>query len=434
MKEQSSIPSGKVERATKFVTTGAKVGANYVKYYTKKAFGNDDREALDKSNAADIYNSLSELKGSALKVAQMLSLDKNVLPKAYNDKFQMAQYSAPPLSYPLVVRTFQRFFGKNPTEIFDTFEKNAKNAASIGQVHQATLAGKKLAVKVQYPGVAESITSDLKMVKPIAYRMFNLSEKDMAVYMEEVESKLIEETDYELEVERSIEITEACAGLENLVFPKYYKEFSCRQIITMDWINGRHLQDFLASNPSQDLRNRIGQAMWDFYDFQIHNLKKVHADPHPGNFIVTESDQLAIIDFGCVKEIPEDFYVSYFRLLNTDIINDEKELLNLFAKLEFIYADDTEKDLKFFVPIFKEMIMLLGRPFHGERFDFGSDAFFDEIFKAGERIASMDELRKSRSARGSKHGLYISRTYFGLYNILHDLRAEISIENKFEIV
>ena len=113
MKEQEKIPVTKVQRGAKFLGTGAKMGGNYLKYYAKKLVnGNTDREELDEANANDIYNSLSELRGSALKVAQMMSMDENVLPRAYANKFQMAQYNAPPLSYPLVVKTFRRHFGK----------------------------------------------------------------------------------------------------------------------------------------------------------------------------------------------------------------------------------------------------------------------------------------------------------------------------------
>jgi predicted unusual protein kinase regulating ubiquinone biosynthesis (AarF/ABC1/UbiB family) len=426
MKEQNSIPTSKVQRATQFVFTGAKVGANYIKYYAKKGItGEDDRAQLNEDNANDIYNSLSNLKGSALKVAQMLSMDKNILPKAYNEKFQMAQYSAPPLSYPLVVKTFQKYFKKNPTELFDTFSKEAVNAASIGQVHLATLKGKKLAVKVQYPGVAQSISSDLKMVKPIVVRMFSLNEKDLDLYMGEVESKLLEETDYELEVERSMEISSACSKIKGLVFPKYYPQYSSKHVITMDWIDGSHLKEFIATKPSQEVRNKLGQMLWDFYDFQVHNFKKVHADPHPGNFIITKENQLGIIDFGCVKEIPEDFYSDYFRLINKEVTEDETEMVELFYKLDFLSPDDTEKEKGVFIPLFKEMIELLGRPFHVPNFDFKDQAYFDEIYKAADKISKMEEVRKSKSARGSRHGLYINRTYFGLYSILNELGAEV---------
>jgi len=426
MKSQSSIPTSKVERASQFVKTGIKIGGNYLKHYSKKLVNPElSREELHENNAEDIYESLSQLKGSALKVAQMMSMDKNLLPKAYSQRFTMAQYSAPPLSGPLVVKTFQKFFGKTPQQIFDRFNMEAVNAASIGQVHDAWLNGQKLAVKIQYPGVADSVSSDLRMVRPFAVRLLNLNEKDIDRYMMEVGSKLLEETDYELELKRSVAITKACEGIGNLIFTKYYPEYSCQRILTMDWMPGKHLKEFLLTNPSQEVRNSIGQALWDFYDFQIHTLKTVHADPHPGNFLMQDNGQLGIIDFGCVKVIPEEFYHKYFVLLNPDLFKDNLRTREVFYELEFIVPEDSPEEITFFSDIFKTMISLLGRPFHTDTFDFSDDAYFKEIYEFSDQVAKIKELRESKSARGSQHSLYINRTYFGLYSILNELKAEV---------
>ncbi|WP_373494166.1 ABC1 kinase family protein [Aquiflexum sp.] len=427
VKEQQSIPVSKVQRAAKFISTGAKVGGNYMKHYAKKVVNPSmTNEQLHTDNASDIYNSLSQMKGSALKIAQMMSMDKNLLPRAYQDKFTMAQYSAPPLSYPLVVKTFQKSFKKSPDEMFDTFTRSAVNAASIGQVHQATKDGKKLAIKIQYPGVADSVTSDLRLVRPFALRLLNMNEIELDHYMGEVEERLIEETDYLLEVERSREISEACGHIPNLKFPVYYDELSADRIITMDWISGKHIKEWMDTNPSQESRNQIGQALWDFYHHQVHNLKQVHADPHPGNFIIQEGDQLGIIDFGCVKVIPEDFYQGYFALIKKELLINQKDLDQIFYDLEFISDKDTEVEKSFFKGIFTEMISLLGKPFHVDKFDFADDDFFNEIFQLGDRISNDKMFRKSRQARGSRHGLYINRTYFGLYNLLNQLKAEVN--------
>jgi predicted unusual protein kinase regulating ubiquinone biosynthesis (AarF/ABC1/UbiB family) len=427
LKEQREIPVTKVQRAAKFISTGAKVGGNYVKHYAKKMVNPSmDREELHANNATDIYQSLSELKGSALKVAQMMSMDKNLLPRAYQDKFTMAQYSAPPLSYPLVVKTFQKYFQKTPEQLFETFSRTAVNAASIGQVHKATQNGKDLAVKIQYPGVADSVSSDLKLVRPFALRLLNMNERELDHYMGEVEEKLLEETDYILEVKRSREISGECGHIPNLKFPTYYDELSSERIITMDWIEGKHIKEWMETNPSQDAKNKIGQALWDFYHHQVHHLKQVHADPHPGNFIVQEGDELGIIDFGCVKVIPEDFYLGYFSLIKKELLIDENELNQIFYNLEFISDKDTDVEKDFFKSIFKEMISLLGKPFHVEKFDFADDKFFEQIFQLGERISNDKMFRKSRQARGSRHGLYINRTYFGVYNLLNQLQAEVN--------
>jgi predicted unusual protein kinase regulating ubiquinone biosynthesis (AarF/ABC1/UbiB family) len=433
MKEQSKIPTSKVKRAAKLIGTGAKIGGNYVKYYANKAIGDKKaKEKLDKDNAEDIYDSLSKLKGSALKMAQVMSMDKNMLPKAMTDKFAQAQYNAPPLSYPLVVKTFRQMFGKTPTELFDSFEKEAKHAASIGQVHLATQGSLKLAVKVQYPGVADSVKSDLKLVKPIAMQMLHMKEKEIKQYMQEIEGKLLEETDYLLELKQSMEIVEACSSLEGVYFPKYYPEFSNKRIITMDWIEGVHLKDFLATNPSQEIRNKVGQRMWNFYDYQVNELNLIHADPHPGNFLFQADGSLGVIDFGCVKRIPKEFYTVYFQLLNPSYHMDDDKLKALYHKLEFLLESDDRETEELFFNLFKESMDLLIHPFTNEIFDFADEAYFDRIYKKGEELSKSKDVRKGGKARGSRHILYINRTYFGLFSILHELKAEIKTKTSFE--
>jgi predicted unusual protein kinase regulating ubiquinone biosynthesis (AarF/ABC1/UbiB family) len=433
MKEQQKIPVTKVQRASKFVGTGAKLGGNYLKYYAKKLIDPElDRTELDESNASDVYEALSQLKGSALKVAQMMSMDENILPKAYTDKFRMAQYNAPPLSYPLVVKTFKRYFDKSPDEVYDTFSKSAVNAASIGQVHQATLNGKKLAVKVQYPGVASSVSSDLKLARPIAMRLMNIKAKDLDKYLIEVESKLLEETDYILELRRSVELTQKCQHIANLTFPTYYSEYSSERVITMDWIEGKHLNEWLLTKPSHKMRNSVGQALWNFYDFQIHTLRSVHADPHPGNFIITPEGNLGVIDFGCVKEIPNEFYESYFTLMEPGISDDTGRFIKLLGQLEFFLPTDSPEEKKYFINIFTRMVSLLGKPFASASFDFSDKVYFSQIYALGDEISNDKQFRKSNAARGSHHGIYINRTYFGLFNLLHQIGAEVNTGSPFK--
>jgi len=423
MKAQETMPTTKVERSAKFVKTGFQIGGNYIKHYSKKLFNPDlSRDELNEDNASDIYNSLSELKGSALKIAQMLSMDKNILPRAYVDKFTQSQYNAPPLSGPLIVRTFTKIFGKTPEKIFDKFNIKSTHAASIGQVHEAELDGKKLAVKIQYPGVGDSISSDLKLVKPFAFRLLGMSEKELNIYIKEVEERLLEETDYELEVRRSIEFSEACKNLTDVVFPTYYPKLSGSRIITMDWLEGMHLKEFLNTNPSQELKNKIGQALWDFYNFQQHELRAVHADPHPGNFLITKDDKLGVIDFGCIKEMPNDFYEPFFSLTSTDLFEDKEETIKAFRKLEMILPNDNPAQIEFYYKAYKEMISLFAKPYTAETFDFSQNDFFEALYSYGEKIAKMPEFKQ---ARGVKHFIYINRTNFGLYNILHELNATV---------
>jgi predicted unusual protein kinase regulating ubiquinone biosynthesis (AarF/ABC1/UbiB family) len=432
MKTIDYIPTSKIERATKLVQTGAKVGVNYLKYYGEKMVNSDlTRDKLNEDNAEDIYDGLKSLKGSALKVAQMLSMDKSFLPQAYVEKFSLSQFSVPPLSAPLVLKTFKTNFGKTPYEIFDEFNATSVNAASIGQVHVAVKDGKKLAVKIQYPGVANSISSDLAMVKPIAIRMFNLQGKDSDKYFKEVEDKLIEETNYLLELEQSQEVVAACEKIENLVFPNYYSEFSSEKIITMDWMTGKHLSEFTKINTNPEVANKIGQALWDFYMYQIHILKKVHADPHPGNFLVNDENQLVALDFGCMKQIPNDFYTPYFELIDKKVINDPKIFNDKLFELEILRVDDSAAEIGYFTEMFHDLLSLFTKPFQAETFDFSDESFFESIAQLGERFSKDTNLRKMNGNRGSKHFIYMNRTFFGLYNLMFDLKATIVV-NAFE--
>ncbi|WP_369753314.1 ABC1 kinase family protein [Flavobacterium sp. WC2409] len=426
MKTIDYIPTSKIERATKLVQTGAKVGVNYLKYYGEKMVNSDlTRDKLNEDNAEDIYDGLKSLKGSALKVAQMLSMDKSFLPQAYVEKFSLSQFSVPPLSAPLVLKTFKTNFGKTPYEIFDEFNSTSVNAASIGQVHLAVKDNKKLAVKIQYPGVANSISSDLALVKPIAIRMFNLQGKDSDKYFKEVEDKLIEETNYLLELQQSQEVVAACEKIDNLVFPNYYPEFSSEKIITMDWMAGVHLSEFKNANP--EIANKLGQALWDFYMYQIHILKKVHADPHPGNFLVNDKNQLVALDFGCMKQIPNEFYIPYFELINKEVIDNKVLFEKKLFELEILRTDDSKEEIVYFTQMFYDLLSLFTKPFQTETFDFSDEEFFENIAQLGERFSKDTNLRKMNGNRGSKHFIYMNRTFFGLYNLMFDLKATIVV-------
>ncbi len=436
MKTTKNIPISKLQRTSKLVKTGAKVGVNYLKYYgDKMVYSEEDaKERLDENNANDIYDSLKTLKGSALKMAQMMSMEKNIMPKAFVEKFALSQFSVPPLSAPLVLKTFKRSFGKFPHQIFDHFNNAAINAASIGQVHQAEKNGKTLAVKIQYPGVAQSIQSDLAIVKPVAMKMFNLKGEHSEKYFKEVENKLFEETNYELELAQSQEVTDSCGHIPNLRFPTYYPEYSSIEIITMDWMDGMHLSEFIKTNTDQKAANLVGQTLWDFYMYQLHVLQKVHADPHPGNFLVSMANEVIALDFGCMKEIPGDFYGPYFQLFKSDIINNPDSFEKNLLALEVLKAEDTEEEREFFTQMFYEVLECFTQPFQNDTFDFSDMTLFAKISEFGEQYLKKASLMKMNANRGSRHIIYMNRTFFGLFSLMFDLKAEnIKINNYIQL-
>ena len=193
----------------------------------------------------------------------------------------------------------------------------------------------------------------------------------------------------------------------------------------MDWLEGKHMKEFLKTSPSQELRNQVGQALWDFYNFQQHELRAVHADPHPGNFLITDDGKLGVIDFGCIKEMPDDFYYPFFALTSTDMLKDKVKTIEAFRKLEMIKPDDDPSQVEFYYKNYKEMISLFAEPYMSDSFDFSRKAYFDNLYEFGERIARMPEFKQ---ARGVKHFIYVNRTNFGLYNILHELGSKVKTD------
>lgn len=433
MKEYDKMPSGKIGRTGKFLKTGAKVGGNYLKHFAKKAVNkNIDKEELDKQNAKDIFESLTELKGSVLKMAQMMSMDNSVLPKAFANQFALAQHSVPALSFPSVENIFRKQFGKSPFEIFDTFTRQAVNAASIGQVHQATLNGKKLAVKIQYPGVRESIQSDINMAKPFALKIMKVKEKDIEKYLKEITSKLNEETDYELELQQGEALRKDCENLEGIFFPKYYPELSGPKILCMDWIEGITLDRFINEEIDQQKRNLVGQRLWDFYNYQINQLKRFHADPHPGNFLIDKDGNIGVIDFGCMKSLSDKYHSLFMRLMDLENPLENEELYQWMYEMEIIEESDSKEDQEFYISVFMGAQDLISRPFRAGHFNFGDKSYLQELTQYGERMAKNKKLRDSGKPRGTQHAIYLNRTYYGLFNILHKLNAEIDSSFKTE--
>lgn len=429
---QEKLPSSKVQRAGRFFKTGMKVSGNYLKHYSKKVVNPKlERSELDKKNAEDIFNMLTKLKGTALKMAQMLSMDNSLLPKEYTDKFKEAHYNNMALSGPLIMSTFKKYSGQFPNELFDEFDLNSVRAASIGQVHEAHKDGQKLAVKIQYPGVADSINSDINMVKPLFLRAFNISADVIDEYLKEVVSKLVEETDYEHELKNGEYIAEQCKDLDYITIPKYHRDLSSKKILTMDWLEGTPLTEYMNSDASQAEKNRVGQMLLDFVHYQVHTLKEFHADLHPGNFFVLPDGKLGVLDFGCVKKLPADFYQNYFSMLRAGLDKDETTLRHYMKKLDFLRDTDDEYLDTLFYDTTLKTINLIGAPLNSDTFYFGNKKFFDDLAEHGKEISKNGEFRKSNAVRGPKDAIYLHKTFFGLYNVLHELNATVNLDLKF---
>ncbi len=259
-----------------------------------------------------LFRALNQLKGTALKLSQLLSMEADFLPAGIRRELAKGCYQVTPLNRALVHKVFTREFGLAPEELFARFEPHSFAAASLGQVHLATLAdGTKLAVKVQYPGIASSIGSDIRMLQGILQTLAlgsDLMPRQELIdrMMHEIEHKLAEELDYEHEADQ-LRWFSAHVALPDIVIPQVLEKQSSRRVLSMQHLDGLHLEPWLATMPTQAQRDHFGQLLYDWFWHSVRQLGRIHADPHPGNFLFMPDGQLGVLDFGCTKAISVEF-------------------------------------------------------------------------------------------------------------------------------
>ena len=425
------FPSSKLERGKIFAKTGLKVGTNYAKRYLKKSVGKKESEEegrkFHSDNAREVFNEFTKLRGTALKIAQSLSMDEGMLPEEFAEVMSEAQYSVPPINKALARSIIKKELGEYPEKLFAEFESEALAAASIGQVHQARLGdGRKVAIKIQYPNVRNTIHSDMAMAKTLIKRIVKRG-ASIEEYFDEVEETLMEETDY-IQEGQYIDYFHDRFTDTNIVTPQWIEELSTQKVLTMTFVEGQHLKEFLATNPSQDERNHFGQLLWDFFHDQVEQRDFIHADTHPGNFFFRDDGKLGVIDFGCVKKFEEEFTRNYMQLLPTHLKQDEQEIRDLYIRLGIIKKnpDNPKKEEEFF-RFCKNYGNTFAQPYMGNEFDFGDPSFKQKINSYAQEPPIMNE------PRGDKNFIYSTKVHLGLYSILMKLKAQVDTTRSKQI-
>ena len=425
----SDFPSSKFERGKIFAKTGLRVGSNYAKHYVNSSFGKDsDKDELHKKTATEVFGEFTKLRGTALKIAQSMSMDQGFLPDEFADVMTQAQYKVPPINKAVVRSIIKQELGKYPEMLFKSFQPEAMAAASIGQVHKAILKnGTPVAVKIQYPGVRDTISSDLGLARTLFRRLVK-SGSDIDSYFDEVKETLLLETDYIYEGNQIERFHERFSG-ESFRTPRLFKELSSERVLTMSFVDGDHLGEFLDKSPSQKEKNHFGQLLWDFFHDQIEDNREIHADTHPGNFLFTPDKKLGVIDFGCVKKFPDEFFYNYLKLLPVHLNQDEEEIIELYKKLDVLRSDpSTDHNERRYFEFCRDYGYIFSKPYEHDTFDFGDPDYIAKI-KGFTKNAPLNNL-----PRGNKNFIYSTRVHLGLYHLLMKLNARISTKKSIEIV
>lgn len=302
-----------------------------------------------------LFAALNQLKGTALKASQLLSMELGFLPDAMRHELARAHYQVTPLNRALVVKVLRQEFGQalgqDPHALFQHFEPQAFAAASLGQVHAATLAnGEAVAVKLQYPGMAASIGSDMRMLRSLLQTLGGhsdaLPKADIIDrVMADIECKLAEELDY-LQEARALQWFGQHLTLPGLVVPQPVMDRTTRRVLTMRRLQGQHINEWLQTQPSQQQRDQYGQLLFDTFMHSAFVLRRLQADPHPGNYLFMPDGQLGLLDFGCTRALDAGFCAAvsavWSALLHSPV--DTAALQQAYQSLGLISPELSEDD------------------------------------------------------------------------------------------
>ncbi len=426
-----TVPEGKFRRSAITGASAAKVGLKHLGYLGSSPFISNHQKNQRKSDHEEemgkiIIGALSQLRGTALKLGQMLSMEKDFFPENIRKELMKACHQVVPLNKAHVRKMVKSEFGVAPTSLFKEFDSNAFAAASLGQVHQAELpTGENVAVKIQYPGIGSSIKSDITMIKRLLGGLSISTplvppKKFINKVLGEMEVRLNEEVDYIIEA-KNTEWFSQNLSIPGIVVPTVHQEFSSEKMITTSMLEGVHLKQWLESNPSQAERNEAGQKLFDLFIHQVFDLKCIHADPHPGNYLFQKDGSIAMIDYGCIKKLEPEFLKIITRLYS----NDETKVFEAYSEFNIIsdmsYGEFSEK----FYPIIKPIHKYIISPLNQSPFDFSKIKGLEmKDHKGFYKIA-----KKFRDLNQDQ--IYFDRTYLGLINMLREIGAVVKTENRY---
>ncbi|MEA3491919.1 MAG: AarF/ABC1/UbiB kinase family protein [Campylobacterota bacterium] len=428
--DRDKLPTTKLSRGRVVGKAILKIGVNHTKESIKGVFlspkqKKESAETTHVKNAKVIMNSLGQLKGVSIKIAQQVALGMPFLPPAYLDEMSRSFQAVPPINKALVRKIVKQELGEYPSEAFGLFELSPFGSASLGQVHYAIYEGENLAIKIQYPGVAKSIKSDIGILKFAIARF--AKGKNIDHIIDEISDRLYEEVDY-LHEAQNLKYFYQNLNHPHIVVPELIEELSTKMLLATSLIRGINLEQFLASNPPQSLRDHYAQILFDSFFITLYKLKRVHADPNPGNFIFMDNEKLGMIDFGCIKVVDDEFLDSYttLHLSLMDSVDDE-EVVTQYLALDMIDRDSPKKMLKFYQKVIKPLDSIYIEIFLEDNYSFKEHNDFSR--RGFEAIMKVQKQQIDSVHKLNQEYIFLDRTLLGYYTIFERMGA--AIDTKF---
>jgi len=416
-----SITRGRARRVLKVGELATSVGTTYFWEALKSPFRSIDKQRegmLDAhiKNALRVVESSKELKGAFMKLVQMLSMRDDILPAEALKVLSIVQSQVPPMDYSEIRAQVKRELGKRPEELFASFEPEAFAAASLGQVHRAVLhSGEDVVVKVQYPGVDETVQQDLKNIKALLQTFTRIGRDvmrqkiDQTDVYRELEERLHEELDYINEAKNIALFQKMFRDDPEVLIPEVYPDVSSRRVLTMSRLDGYPLADVLKPGVDQELKDWVAIKYFRVVWRQIFEFGVLHTDPHPGNYLITYHPKLAILDFGSIRIFPEDIRRAYHGLAAAILKRDRKRMAQCLVQLGYIdKRDDPDPMIQIMEVIFEPVLQ--DRVYDPRDYD---------SLEKGMEVATIGFENRLFKAPG--HRVFLGRALVGLDSYLKQL-------------
>ncbi len=399
--------------------TGSYLGYQLQNLFLDGGRREERRKSFQNKAAHKVREELQSLKGPVMKLGQALSMQSHLLPEEVLAELANLQMRAPAMHPSLARAQFKASFGKFPGEVFREFTTEPFAAASLGQVHRAvTKAGEQVAVKIQYPGIRSAIENDFKLLRSAAF-LGRLTGHAPEALISEIEQGILQETDYLAEAKNIDFFRERLKPLPFVRVPAVFRQLTTDRVLTMSHLDGEPLMEFLAGKPSQELRNQIGARLLALFSYQKFTIHTVHADPHPGNYLINAGGTIGLVDFGCVKKFSPGFIdlcQSFSERLWSSDGDQSRRLERLMWGPDILRKPRvTHKLLRDTIDFYQ---MVWPDPTASSKVaDFGDGKVLERITRLSNECM--------RNKLVNPEWVFSSRAEIGLYNVLHLLRAKI---------
>jgi predicted unusual protein kinase regulating ubiquinone biosynthesis (AarF/ABC1/UbiB family) len=339
-------PTSRIARTRRFGGLVAGQGLRWAGTRAANALRSDEAaESATGERAAatahELVKQLGQMRGAAMKIGQVLStVEFTAIPESEREEFKATLASlrddVPPLPFKAIEKLLKEELGEPVTRAFSDFEPEAFAAASIGQVHRAvTTDGREVAVKVQYPGIAEAVETDLRnlqMLFPLIRRL--APGLDVKALAGELRERIADELDYEVEAQHHRAMERGWRGHPFVFVPPVDTQLSHRRVLVTEFMRGRR---FDAVKRLEDAdRDRFGEIVFRFFFGTLTHLRRAAGDPHPGNYLFLEDGRVGFLDFGLMRVVDADYLAGERVLAQAIIRSDAQATKDQLARLGYL--------------------------------------------------------------------------------------------------